>query len=411
MVNTKEEFSMGRRWLIFSSVFLVAVLASICMFKAPPMFSTNFTTDLGFDNVSIGWVMSMFAVIGVIIAFPAGGILAKLGSRVCLIITAASFVLGSGLGAIAQDSTIMLVSRFIEGLGMGLISVVGPAAVAETIPPRKQGLAMGIFGIWFAAGVVLAFNLAPAFAGIFSSWRAAWWAACILAVVALVFVIAVFRQVPAASSHKHEEAAEGAHAHAHKAPKADFFSIIMVGLAFCAWNIVNAGAISGFYPDFLTTIHHMDTQMAGTVASVTNILVLILGPVSGFVADKFNIHKGFIVFALACAAVLLLFGFGPNLALVWVFLIIMGFASASASTGVFSTVPILAKDPAKIGLGMAIVAFLQNIGIMVGSAAFPVVREALSGNYNEASLYFCVPICVVGAICALLIRRGSKKKS
>lgn len=388
---------MSRRWLIFCSIFFLGVLTSYGMFKAPTMFTTEFTTELGFTESNIGWVMSMFTLIGAVLAFPAGGIFAKLGAKKSLIITAISLIVGAAGGALATNATMMLATRFIEGIGMGLVSVVGPAAVASIIPAKKQGLAMGIWSVWFPAGVVLAMNVTPMVYALAGTWRANWWLSAILAAVALVFVWTVYATPP------QEKVAE--EASADGAPmklKPDFFSIVMIAIAFGCWNVFNAGAIGGFYPSYLADVHSLDTQLSGTISSITNILVLALGPISGIIADKFNIHKGFIVFGMFGAAILLTFAFGDNMPLVWVFVIAMSFCSACCSTGVFSSVPLYAKDPSKVGLGMAIVAFFQNLGGCIGSAAFGAL--AVSMGWNMASLAFCVPIAIVGGVCAVLIK-------
>lgn len=400
------EFSMTRRWIIFASVFLIGILAAFCQFKAPPFFATEFPAELGFTDASIGWVMSMFSLIGVVLAFPAGGILAKLGTKKSLTITVASLLIGSVAGALAPNSVVMLTSRFVEGIGMGLISVVGPAAVASIIPQRKQGLAMGIWSVWFPAGVVVAFNTCPLVYSLAGTWRGAWWFAAALTAVALVFMLVVYADPPQEKAEA--EAAESAASAGGLRP--DMFSIVMIAVAFGCWNIFNAGAIGGFYPAFLSDAHGLDTQMASTVSSVTNILVLFLGPISGIVSDKFNIHKGFIVGGLFGAAVLLTFGFGDNMTLVWVFVVSLSVFSACCATGTFSSVPLYAKDPSKIGLGMAIVAFFQNAGGMIGAAAFGPL--AASMGWSAASLAFCVPVAVVGGVCAILIKRqGAKKES
>ncbi len=404
MTNSSQtEFPMSRRWLIFCSVFFLGILTSFGMFKAPTMFTTEFTTDLGFTESNIGWVMSMSTLIGVVLAFPAGGIFAKLGAKKSLVITAASLIIGSAGGALATDATIMLVTRFIEGIGMGLISVVGPAAVASIIPARKQGLAMGIWSVWFPAGVVLAMNLTPLVYATAGSWRANWWLAAILSAIALIFVLVVYKTPPQEDSA--QDAAESGGVPV--ALKPDYFSIVMIALAFGCWNVFNAGAIGGFYPSYLADVQGLDNQLSGTVSSITNILVLALGPISGFVADKFNIHKGFIVFGMFGAAVLLTFAFGNSMPLVWVFVIVMSFCSACCSTGVFSSVPLYAKDPSKVGLGMAIVAFFQNLGGCIGSAAFGSLAVGL--GWNMASLVFCVPIAIAGGICAALIKSLKQK--
>lgn len=388
---------MGRRWIIFCSVFFLGVLTSFGMFKAPTMFTTEFTAELGFTESTIGWVMSMFTLIGAVLAFPAGAILSKLGAKPSLIITALSLCIGAIGGALATTATFMLVTRFIEGIGMGLISVVGPAAVATIIPPHKQGLAMGVWSVWFPAGVVLAFNVVPMVYAGAGTWRAAWWLSAALSVIALIFIIFVYATPP-------QEETESASAEDSAAAqfKPDYFSILMIALAFGAWNVFNAGAIGGFYPSYLADVQNLDTQLSGTVSSLTNVLVLALGPISGIVADRYNIHKGFIVFGMFGAAVLLTFAFGDSMTMVWVFVIAMAFCSACCSTGVFSSVPIYAKDPAKVGFGMAVVAFFQNLGGLIGSAAFGTIAVAL--GWNIASLVFCVPFAIGGGICAVLIK-------
>lgn len=395
--SSDTQFPMSRRWMIFCSAFFLGILTSFGMFKAPTMFTTEFISELGFTESSIGWVMSMFTLIGAVLAFPAGGIFAKLGAKKSLIITAISLIVGAAGGALATNATMMLATRFIEGIGMGLVSVVGPAAVASIIPAKKQGLAMGIWSVWFPAGVVLAMNVTPMVYALAGTWRANWWLSAILAAVALVFVWTVYATPP------QEKVAE--EASADGAPmklKPDFFSIVMIAIAFGCWNVFNAGAIGGFYPSYLADVHSLDTQLSGTISSITNILVLALGPISGIIADKFNIHKGFIVFGMFGAAILLTFAFGDNMPLVWVFVIAMSFCSACCSTGVFSSVPLYAKDPSKVGLGMAIVAFFQNLGGCIGSAAFGAL--AVSMGWNMASLAFCVPIAIVGGVCAVLIK-------
>lgn len=407
--STSGSFPMSRRWLVFCSVFFLGILTSFGMFKAPTMFTTEFVSELGFTESNIGWVMSMFTLIGAVLAFPAGGIFARLGARKSLVITAISLIVGAVGGALSSSAAMMLASRFVEGVGMGLISVVGPAAVASIIPARKQGLAMGIWSVWFPAGVVLAMNITPMVYTLGGTWRANWWLSAVLAVAALVFVLAVYKTPPQEDGGGAANASEGGNASAGMKIKPDFFSIVMIAVAFGCWNVFNAGAIGGFYPSYLADVHELDTQLSGTISSVTNILVLALGPISGIVSDKLNIHKGFIVFGLLGAAVLLTFAFGDNMLLIWVFVIAMSFCSACCSTGVFSSVPLYAKDPSKVGLGMAIVAFFQNLGGCIGSAAFGSL--AVNLGWNMASLVFCVPVALVGGVCAILIRSLKVRKS
>lgn len=399
MNQTHTDFSMGRRWLIFASVFFVGTMASFNMFKAPAIFST-LIPDLGFTDSTIGWVMSMFAMIGLVLAFPAGGILAKLGIRTSLIITALSLTIGSVLGAVAPDVVMLLVSRFVEGVGMGLISVVGPAAIATIIPARKQGLAMGFWGVWFPLGVILGMNSAP-FLTALAGWRAVWWVVALISLLSLIMVLLVYRQPPM-------EAEEQQTANDDAKAKPDYRSIVFVALAFMFWNIINGAAVSGFFPSFLQSVHQMDAQSAGFAASLTSIIVLALGPLSGIVSDKIGSRKYLMVFGMALVAILLIFAFGDNLPLVWVFIILMSLCAAAVPTGTFSIVPELARKPAAIGTGMAIVAFFQNLGLVVGNAGFGPISVTM--GYGMASVAVLVPCAVIGLICTLLVKEKRKNK-
>lgn len=395
-MTAEKPMSMGRRWLIFFTVYCVGIFAGFNMFKAPPLF-VALMPQLGFTEDSIGWVMSMFSIIGVILAFPAGGILKKLGIKTSLLITAASVAIGAGLGAVATSAEMLLATRFIEGIGLGLISVVGPAAVTTIIPQEKQGLAMGIWTVWFPFAIVLALNISPAIFAI-GGWRVVWWVGAALALISFFMALFIYKQPV-------QDEPAGANAGGELSEldlKPDYRSLIFATVAFGCWNIFFGGAIASFYPTFLSQVHGMDVQFAGTASSITNILVLALGPISGIISDKLHTRKWLMVFAMVGAAVMLTFAFGDNLTMVWVYLIGMSVFAAAMPTGTFSLVPRLMKSPSKVGFGMAVLAFFQNIGIVIG----PIIFGSLSASigWHMASMTFLLPAAIVGLVLTLLIR-------
>ena len=401
MEDTQNDgVSMGRRWLMFAAVYLIGIMAGVCMFKAPPLFTTEFVSDLGFTDHNIGWVMSIFAMTCMILAFPANAVLSKLGPKKSLYITIVSLIFGAGLGAIAPNDAVMLVSRFIEGVGMGLVSVVGPAAVSTIIPIEKRGLAMGIWAIYVNVGIVVAFNAAPVIYAVCGTWRAVWWSTVLFGVAVLAFFSLIYKETPhfAPESQTNDGAIS---------IKPDMLSVWLLGLAFCAWSMVNHGSIGTFYPAYLSEVHAFDTQMSGTVSSITNIFVLILGPVSGYISDRFRIRKGFLVGALFGTAALLTFGFGDSLTMMWAFVLLMIFTSSAAGTGAFALVPFIAKDPSHVGFVMSVMTFLQNVGILVGSATMGSLASML--GWNEAAWVFCIPIALIGGVLSVLIKVDKNK--
>ena len=148
-------------WVILTVAFIASVAAPLNQNKVSPLMPTlmdAFQITLS----SAGLMMSVFAVTGFILALPAGIILQRVGPKVSATIAMACLVLGSALGAITLSYPIMLVSRVIEGAGLGLIAVIAPAVIAMWFPPEKQGAPMGIWATWVPVGTMIILLVGPA---------------------------------------------------------------------------------------------------------------------------------------------------------------------------------------------------------------------------------------------------------
>jgi MFS family permease len=109
-------------------VFLASAAAPLNQFKVPPMMPLlmeSFQLDLSMA----GLLMSIFAVTGFILALPAGFIPQRLGPKAAGLIAAGCTVIGAVVGALSSSTGLLLASRAIEGIGIGLIAVVAPAIV------------------------------------------------------------------------------------------------------------------------------------------------------------------------------------------------------------------------------------------------------------------------------------------
>ena len=158
-------------WVILFVAFMASVAAPLNQFKVPPLMPVlmeGFQLTLS----QTGMLMSVFALTGLILALPAGVIIQKLGPRTAGLIAVGSLAIGSTLGAIAGSAGLLLFSRVIEGVGMGLIAVVAPASIAMWFPREKQGVPMGLWATWVPVGSLIMFNLAPTLA------TTAGWQAC-----------------------------------------------------------------------------------------------------------------------------------------------------------------------------------------------------------------------------------------
>ena len=133
------------------------------------------------------------ALVGTVIgAMSAGAIGQKFGGRDTLRVMAVLYVisaLGSGL---AWSWPVLLVARFIGGLGIGGSSVLGPVYIAELAPAQWRGRLVGMFQVNIVIGILLAyfsnFVIAEMHLGAMQ-WR---WQLGIAAIPAILFLIMLF---------------------------------------------------------------------------------------------------------------------------------------------------------------------------------------------------------------------------
>ncbi len=89
-----------------------------------------------------------------------GGVLADyLGRRRMLMLSVLCYAVFTGMSALAQTYWMLLVFRFLTGLGLGGEFCPGAALVGELWPPARRGRAAGVLASAFGIGTLLAAGL------------------------------------------------------------------------------------------------------------------------------------------------------------------------------------------------------------------------------------------------------------
>src|SRR5438094_2125606 len=132
-------------------------------------------------------------VIGVLLGATIGAIVGGkaadlFGRRRVLLVTAAIFAIGALASAVAPSPAILIVSRVVLGLAIGLASTNVPVYLAEVAPPHARGWVVSLFQLAVTVGIVVAYLTDYAFAGV-EGWR---WMLGLAVVPAFVFWIGMF---------------------------------------------------------------------------------------------------------------------------------------------------------------------------------------------------------------------------
>ena len=110
------------------------------------------------------------------------------GRRRVLLVTATFFGIGALASAAAPSPAILIVSRIVLGLAIGLASTNVPVYLSEVAPPYARGWVVSLFQLAVTVGIVVAYLTDYAFAGV-EGWR---WMLGLAVVPALVFGTSMF---------------------------------------------------------------------------------------------------------------------------------------------------------------------------------------------------------------------------
>jgi MFS family permease len=128
--------------------FDTGVIAGAMLFVVP---------DFNLGPAQQGLVVSA-VTFGALFGARAGGTSADtLGRRLTNIIAGMSFIAGSVVSPTAPNVDVLIASRIIIGLAIGLTSVAAPMYIAELSPARNRGKLVSLFQLAITAGILVSY--------------------------------------------------------------------------------------------------------------------------------------------------------------------------------------------------------------------------------------------------------------
>jgi SP family galactose:H+ symporter-like MFS transporter len=115
-------------------------------------------------------VVSVVLVGACLGALSGGRLSDRFGRRGMLIFTAATFILGAIICAVAANVTMLIVGRAIVGLGIGFASSTVPLYISEVSPAAARGWQVSLFQFAITVGILAAYLVDYAFSGT-GNWR------------------------------------------------------------------------------------------------------------------------------------------------------------------------------------------------------------------------------------------------
>ena len=380
-------------WFILVIVLLTSMAAPLNQFKVPPVLPLLMDA-FGQSAGKAGLLMSVFAITGLMLAIPAGFIFQRLGYKTSGLIATLSIVAGAALGAFSEGMGTMLVSRFIEGTGMGFMTVVAPAIIALWFPEGQRGKAMGIWAVWVPLGSTMMFLLAPLLAGR-GDWQAVWWFGCLYALL-VGFLYYFFIQSPPESSLN-----RGKTAPPNPLSGRELRGVLRnrdlwgISFLFGCFNFVFM-AFMTWAPTFLHEIRGASLSSASLTVSLVAVLSLISCPTAGWISDQVHSRKLICVLPMILMALLFPLAFSVKAELFLLLTIALGFIGGFVPTGVLTAGVEIVGDERLGGMAMAVIQIGQNSGMLLGPLVFGWMVESMGGW--QIAFWALAPISAIGAI-------------
>lgn len=110
-------------------------------------------------------------LIGALFGALFGGIVTDQGRKNALFVTCGLYALGTILFITAQSFPVILLARFIGGLGLGLSSLSVPLYIAEISPPQNRGSLVSLNQLAITVGILIGYIFNYVFSP-YESWRA-----------------------------------------------------------------------------------------------------------------------------------------------------------------------------------------------------------------------------------------------
>lgn len=350
--------------------------------------------ELGLTLVETGFIATVFNIIGGALGIFAGTLADRYGLRRVALLGLALLTAAGLLGAASGGIELLLITRFLEGIGFIMFAVSGSALIASAAAnPRDRAKALGLWAAYMPAGGGLALLAAPPLIGAWG-WRGYWIALAIAA--AASFALAA--------------------RHAPSPGPGSIASLRLIRESLARPGNLALAALFAFYvsqwasvmiwlPTFLVDER---AASATTAALLTALMVLVNAPgnVAGGWLLSHGVRRGPMVIAAsaimaACSAGML----GPWFSDTARYLLCLAFSACAGVIpgAIFSGLPVHAKTPQHISTANGMVLQTSQAGQFFG----PIALAWLASHYGGwgSTLWAMLAFAAGAALCGFALTR------
>lgn len=385
---------MKKAWIVLISVFVVGVAIAWGQNKIMPIIPI-LMQQLGVTAQTAGWISSMSGVLGIVLALPTAGIVRKFGARNTGFAAIATSVIGAVIGLFSPNQAVLLLSRVIEGFGVGVIGVIAPSIISMWFPIEKRGLPMGIWSAWQIVAVAGTYVFTGLILGPEAQWKNMYYVGLALFVIAIV-LFAVFVREPKEGEPNYADVTDDSLPllSCLKSP-----SLYIIGIGGIGFGIA-IGVFCAWMPTYWDQLGIMPLLQGNAYIGyiyVGEIFACIFG---GALLNKVKHRKKFAAVIGVLYAIVLFTAYhitthAAAVAICFGYFLFEGIFVAS----MWTLVPQTVKDPRLVAGAVAVFTMFNNFGMMLGSPISGAILDATAMTGWGYLAIFAGVCQLIAAIC------------
>lgn len=393
--------SRQTQWPIVWVAFGAGIVAATHIGKLPPALpEIRLALDAGL--VTGGWIASMISCTGFALGLVAGSLADRLGQRQVLIFGLLAMTIGSLLGAFAQSGEVMLLSRFIEGVGYTSVTITGAGMITHVTAAGDRKWALGIWSSYVPVGFSVML-IAGALVLEAWGWRTLW---LISSGITVVWAGIVWKATLGWQRQSGNVAMTSMLNNVTRCLASPGALLAAGCFALYASQHISMMA---WLPSYMREVYGSSTLVAAVVPAV----VLMFNAIGNWFS-AWAMGRGVSIWSLLAVGAIgmglsqigIFSAFLPDTARLG-FAVLFGIFGGMVPAAALGSVAIYTPSPSQIGTMNGLMVMGTSTGMLFGPPAVAAMR-AVMGNWNDV-VWLMVSLATVGVILAGLSRRLERR--
>jgi MFS family permease len=406
MAEKTKEAVLKLRWLILVLMGLV-LFGSYYAYDAISPIADFIIKGMEISSAQFGLFFSVYSLPNIIMVLLGGIFLDIIGVRKAGTIFAALCAIGVIITASGSTFLIMLLGRFLYGLGSESLIVTSDKILSRWFKGKELAFAFGLLITVARLGTIAAFNSAANIQAWSGSWRTAIWVSAVIMFVSFNLFLVYSRIDKSKEKYFKKEQEEG---EAEKFSWQDIYKFRPSYWFVCLLCMTFYSAIfpfTAFSTVLLQTKFGFSAVLGGRYTSMIFTASMIFTPLLGLLVDKIGKRGIMMIFGS-----LLLVPAHSMLGLTHVHpvipMIMIGISFSLVPAALWPVIPIMIEER-RLGTAFGMMTCIQNIGLTIFPFLAGKIRDLSGGKFTNTMIMFAC-LGFVGLIFSILLKSADKRE-